>query len=400
MKPERNSSTQEGDNMADGVYIKHHGIKGQKWGVRRFQNKDGSLTNAGERRYNKSVRQMKLEDKYVKRGLSKSDAEKKAKKRVNIERFMMAAAATTVVAAIAYKKHVDNGKDFVIKNDTTLQRIISLEKGKDVVKGNREYMSFGKMDNMKYKGMMGVFEGGKVKSQNKILEERMKLNPNKSYPNFREMYKMTITPKKDIKVASVKRSKDTFFELYKNDASFKKAYDDYMVEFTKNYPKGSHSSFKQFADAVKKGKVDDNFIKNVGYKSFNIAIAERDNKALSIQNRFYDALKKQGMNAIVDLNDKKGMLKSSKPIIAFDMDYDYSKKVLTDKEIKKNLAMAVPTIIAQNTAKPLAMAFVAGYGLNRMKTNNNANKLINEYKKEHPNSELTDKEILDLMRQV
>ena len=29
----------------------HHGIKGQKWGVRRFQNKDGSLTNAGKKRY-------------------------------------------------------------------------------------------------------------------------------------------------------------------------------------------------------------------------------------------------------------------------------------------------------------------------------------------------------------
>lgn len=31
--------------------IQHHGIKGQKWGVRRFQNKDGSLTPAGKRRY-------------------------------------------------------------------------------------------------------------------------------------------------------------------------------------------------------------------------------------------------------------------------------------------------------------------------------------------------------------
>jgi hypothetical protein len=29
----------------------HHGIKGQKWGVRRFQNKDGSLTKAGKDRY-------------------------------------------------------------------------------------------------------------------------------------------------------------------------------------------------------------------------------------------------------------------------------------------------------------------------------------------------------------
>lgn len=29
----------------------HHGIKGQKWGIRRFQNEDGSLTEAGRERY-------------------------------------------------------------------------------------------------------------------------------------------------------------------------------------------------------------------------------------------------------------------------------------------------------------------------------------------------------------
>ena len=32
-------------------YLMHHGIKGQKWGVRRFQNDDGSLTNQGRQRY-------------------------------------------------------------------------------------------------------------------------------------------------------------------------------------------------------------------------------------------------------------------------------------------------------------------------------------------------------------
>lgn len=31
--------------------LRHHGIKGQKWGIRRFQNKDGSLTPAGAKRY-------------------------------------------------------------------------------------------------------------------------------------------------------------------------------------------------------------------------------------------------------------------------------------------------------------------------------------------------------------
>lgn len=29
----------------------HHGIKGQRWGVRRYQNKNGVLTSAGKKRY-------------------------------------------------------------------------------------------------------------------------------------------------------------------------------------------------------------------------------------------------------------------------------------------------------------------------------------------------------------
>lgn len=30
-------------------YLAHHGILGMKWGVRRYQNEDGSLTKAGKR---------------------------------------------------------------------------------------------------------------------------------------------------------------------------------------------------------------------------------------------------------------------------------------------------------------------------------------------------------------
>lgn len=32
-------------------YLAHHGVKGMKWGVRRYQNDDGSLNSAGKKRY-------------------------------------------------------------------------------------------------------------------------------------------------------------------------------------------------------------------------------------------------------------------------------------------------------------------------------------------------------------
>ena len=44
----------------------HHGTKGMRWGIRRYQNKDGSLTPAGQKRYNKEVEKLKKETEKVK----------------------------------------------------------------------------------------------------------------------------------------------------------------------------------------------------------------------------------------------------------------------------------------------------------------------------------------------
>lgn len=54
--------------------IYHYGVKGQKWGMRRYQNSDGTLTPEGEARYRK------YQDKYRKAGYSDSDAALLAKR--------------------------------------------------------------------------------------------------------------------------------------------------------------------------------------------------------------------------------------------------------------------------------------------------------------------------------
>lgn len=46
----------------------HFGIKGMKWGVRRYENKDGTLTEAGKKRYTNSEKRERRKEKAKKLG--------------------------------------------------------------------------------------------------------------------------------------------------------------------------------------------------------------------------------------------------------------------------------------------------------------------------------------------
>lgn len=109
--------------------LQHHGILGQKWGIRRYQNKDGSLTAAGKNRFksktanagpNNREDHNKAHDKSKSKSVeSMSDAELRARiNRLQLEQQYAALSS----------KEVNTGKDYVnkmIKATTTVATLTS-----------------------------------------------------------------------------------------------------------------------------------------------------------------------------------------------------------------------------------------------------------------------------------
>lgn len=85
----------------------HHGIIGMKWGVRRYQNKDGTLTEAGKKRYDRDIAENLAKKKDSRIDTSNPDPNRWVKE--DIERS---------------KKVVDSGSD-LIRQTKNIERATS-----------------------------------------------------------------------------------------------------------------------------------------------------------------------------------------------------------------------------------------------------------------------------------
>lgn len=71
--------------MTYNTYLMHHGILGQKWGIRRFQKKDGSYTNLGKQhRYEQNKKFLDQEIKTAKKTVNVDSLQQKADKYIDL----------------------------------------------------------------------------------------------------------------------------------------------------------------------------------------------------------------------------------------------------------------------------------------------------------------------------
>ena len=377
----------------------HHGIKGQKWGVRRFQNKDGSLTPAGKKRYdepnvgrktkeaktykipkNKSLHRLQLEEKYMKNGMTREQAEQAAAKRIRTEQFVTAAAVVTVASAVAYAKYKGYTSDKIIKENSDFQRIMRLDPNAELRKDSRLYATIDKKDKVLYKGMFADHLT-KMKSDNENI------------------YDITVRNRKEIRIASEKRARDTFVNLFKNDKDFKS-------EFIERLEKDGYEVSKGRLDGIfnkirkDSNSLSDRELRGKAYDLFNVMLAEQGERTERNANRFYDALRKQGINAVKDINDSKiNNYHAKLPVILFDTDYDYVKKrVMEASEIQENIDRYInASSKSSNTA--IAASLVGMYASIPVYNKAMVDKEVLLYKQAHPNTNMSDSEITAMVKE-
>ena len=110
------------DFNIESPYLSHYGIKGMKWGVRRYQNEDGTLTAAGKRRVKRALRKR---DKALEYDIPKKTYKKRSKKYTKYARKLTDAETEELIRKVSNDNKLRDGDE----------RRASIRQGKSAVDG-------------------------------------------------------------------------------------------------------------------------------------------------------------------------------------------------------------------------------------------------------------------------
>lgn len=284
----------------------HHGIKGQKWGVRRYQYADGTYTPAGRKHYGVSQRTSKMER-------MASTMEMRVKDCVNNARTQ-----------VTGRQYVDG----YLKKGTVLSRI---QTSKDF-ENFAFYATYKKADSDKYIGLFGKNLITRANYDAKQAEKQANASGSEAdlakaaelcdNANSIKVYQLKLETVKKLKVPSDENAGNITAGLLM-EKDFKKNLEASIADSKEKMRRPTQQVlFKQAENALKNDPTTLTASEKAAiYKALNLSLTNHNAQEVAAQNRFYAELRKKGYNALVDYNDKDySSYHAKRPIIVFDTD--------------------------------------------------------------------------------
>lgn len=297
----------------------HYGVKGQKWGVRRYQYADGSYTPAGKKRYNATKN---------KNGIKRS---------TSIMSMSVKEAVNKTKMQITGRQYVDS----YLKEGTTFSRIQTSKSFENYA----FYATYKKQDSDKYMGLFGKNLTSRAENDAKRAEKEGLSNAKtlREKSDNMKVYQLKIDATKKLKVPSDENAGDITAKLLK-EKDFKENVALSIQDSKEKMRRPTQQIlFKQAQNALDKDPDRLTSSEKVAiYKALNLSLTNHNSYEIAVQNRFYSELKKKGYNALLDYNDKDySSYHAKRPMIVFD----------TDSVKLKSVSETNPKVVEQMSRK-------------------------------------------------
>lgn len=284
----------------------HHGIKGQKWGIRRYQYADGTYTPAGRKRY----------------GVSQSSSN--AQRVATMMGMRVKDVVNTARTQVTGRQYVDT----YLKRGTTFARIQTSKEFENFA----FYATYKKADSDKYMGLFGKNLTSRANSDAKRAEKTANASGSEAdaatakqlrdKANNMKVYQLKLETTKKLKVLSDENASDITANLLK-DSEFKKNVVASIEDSKEKMRRPTQQVlFKQAQNALNKDPSKMTTSEKVAvYKALNLSLTNHNQQEVAAQAKFYSELKKKGYNALLDYNDKDySSYHAKRPMIVFDTD--------------------------------------------------------------------------------